>query len=155
MTKARCPLSLHGVIRSAYDELGGVAALPVILPHRSEGWLHASTNPDLEGRHQAKLTYEDARALTRAGAMAFAQDLAALCGMALVPIEAKRGTAADMLRRGAAVMMEAGEAASTVALACADGKITEAERRAMRSQLIDVKRATTEALLTLGGADDG
>jgi hypothetical protein len=52
-------------------------------------------------------------------------------------------------------MMEAGEAASTVALACADGKITEAERRAMRSQLIDVKRATTEALLTLGGADDG
>jgi hypothetical protein len=154
MTKPRCPLSLHGVIRAAYDELDGIGEVALILPHRSEGWLHASTNPDLEGRHQAKITFEDVRALTKAGAHAFAQDLAARLGMALVPLTADAQPVTELLTRGAAVMSEAGETAAAVALACADGKITEAERRDMKSRAVGVKRAAHQMLIALGG-DDG
>ncbi|MEM9964973.1 MAG: hypothetical protein AAGC58_06465, partial [Asticcacaulis sp.] len=63
MTKLRCPVSLHGVIAQAYDEVGGLDEVTTVLPHRAKGWLYQSTNPDLEGRHQAKPTFEDVRAL--------------------------------------------------------------------------------------------
>ncbi|MEM9966182.1 MAG: phage regulatory CII family protein, partial [Asticcacaulis sp.] len=123
------------------EEVGGLDEVTTVLPHRAKGWLYQSTNPDLEGRHQAKPTFEDVRALTRAGAMAFAADLARIAGMQLVPISGDGAGVNDITASSAALMREAGEALSEVAQAVADGQISSNERARMISAVSDVSQA--------------
>lgn len=155
MTKLRCPVSLHGVIARAYEQAGGVDEVTTILPHRSKGWLYQSTNPDLEARHQAKPTFEDVRALTRAGATAFAADLARIAGMQLVPLHGDGAGVADITASSAALMQEAGEALSEVAAAVADGEISPHERARMIAAVKDVSAAALILIRKLKTGDDG
>ncbi|WKL57262.1 hypothetical protein Q1W73_16590 [Asticcacaulis sp. ZE23SCel15] len=148
MVKVRNPLLVHGVIKSAVDELGGAEAVADILTayERKAQWVRAATNPDLEGRYRARPLYEEIRALTRAGARAFAEDLARLCGMQLVPIEAGGASNADLMSGAASLMSEAGEAVATVASSLSDGVISEHERNAMRVQLMEAMAAAQKLM---------
>lgn len=153
MTKLRSPMSVQGVILAAFEQLGGTSGAQVVLPHRKLDWLRASTNPDLVGtRHEAKLSYEEARTLTRCGALALAEDLAFLSGHALVPMgDGSVGTSLDLMGSGANLMREAAEAIGLMSEAAADGKITPNERARLEAELLDVIRSAQAALKNLGG----
>lgn len=155
MTKLRSPMSLHGVVQSAFEELGGTSGAQVVLPHRKPDWLRASTNPDLVGtRHEAKLTYEEARTLTRCGAMALVNDLALLSGHALVSLgDAPMGTSQDLMESGVGLMRQAAEAIGLMSEVAAEGKITPNVRTKIEAELLDVIRSAQVALKNLGGQD--
>lgn len=150
MTHRRNPNTQHGVIEEGARELGGWDAAGDIIEKPGK-WLRDAANPSLEGRHANTVTYNQARNLTRAGALAFAQDLAGLAGMALVPLENGLADPAEIMNRSAELMREAGEAMAVVGASVADGKITASERSDMERQVLDVERAARELRRTLAG----
>lgn len=154
MTYRRNPLTLHGVIEAAAAELGGwdVAADVIEKPGK---WLRDASNPHLEGRHANTLTFAQVRTLTRAGAQAFAQDLAASLGMALVPLGAEGANSVEVMNKTAALMGAAGQAVALVGEAAADGVFTNTERDAARTRVLAVKKAAHEVLSALGGDGGG
>lgn len=162
MTKARSPLSLHGVIDRAFEEVGGKDEVLTILPHRKRKWLYDAVNPEREAGKEARVPYDDVRALTRAGSRAFAEDLARLSGMALVPLaeversEAER--AALLQRKGAALMAGAGGAVADLIRALEDGRIDARETEALSRQMIEIKTLASrmlEVLAMRAGSGDG
>lgn len=144
MTKVRSPLSIHGVIDCAFEELGGKDEVLTILPHRKRASLYDMTNPDRDEEKAVRIPYDDVRALTRAGARAFAEDLARLSGMQLVPMGgADPVTALALQRKGAILMTEVGEVVTTLAASLEDGQIDAREAEAIAAQALDVKRAAS------------
>lgn len=154
MTIRRDPSTLHGAIEAAVNESGGYAVAADIIA-KPEKWLRDASNPDRDPAKAGQLTYAHARQLTRAGVLALAQDLAALAGMALVPLDTAEGIpAADVMAKGADIMREAGEAAVAFAAAAADGNITEAERKDLLREAQDVERAVGRAKRMLAGTPE-
>jgi hypothetical protein len=146
--KRRNPLSLHGVIRAGIDELGGASEAAVVLPHRKATWLNHAADPDLAGtRQEARLTYEDVRAMSRAGAKAFSEDLARLCGCALKPLEGDQPV--GLMAGSATIMRETAEAMSAISVCLKDGKISASERDAIVRELMDVVRVTSNLLSSM------
>lgn len=156
MTKLRCPMSQHGVILRAFDEAGGFGAVAVILPHRSERWLRAATDPDVEARREAKLPYEDVRALSRAGVTTFVQDLAGLAGMYALPMpDGAEVPLPDLLNAASKLLVEAGEAVAVVVAAHADGVITRQEEADMKRELLQVMQIVTRILAQIDRSGEG
>lgn len=50
------------------------------LIQRQDNWLYKAADPDVDERRKATLSYEEARTLSRGGAVALAEDLALLAG---------------------------------------------------------------------------
>lgn len=148
MTKRRNPLTGHGVIDAAFRAVGFEYIAEKL--GRTKKWASEATDADRADK-VGQLTYCQARTLTELGIHDFAHDLAACAGMALVPLDAIPADVTEVMQKSARLMAESGEAVGTIALALADGKITAAEREEMTRQLLDVKRATAEALKALGG----
>jgi len=151
MTKALCPISVHGVIERAYEELGGKASVLSVLTHRTLNWLHTSLNPDREERQKARLTFEDAQALTDAGALALAHDLARRAGMQLVPLTGPASDQFDLMASTADMLGRTGEAAQAVSLAMADGVLDADEKREIKKRALAVADAAVSVIKAAKG----
>jgi hypothetical protein len=107
-------------VQAAYEQLGGVKRVQALLGlGKTETYELAD-----EGRPAEVATYVQARALTAAGATAFAEDLAFLAGGAFIPVPrdegALAGLTADMLRQH-------GETAALLMQALLDGRADRGE----------------------------
>ncbi len=156
MTKPRCPTTRWGVVGMAYEEVGGLDQVLVILPNRKRGWLYAATDPDLEDHQQARLNHDELRALTKMGAVCIASDFARLAGMQLVALET--GGPADantIMLRFAELMRETAEAVRAGAEAVADNRLTRREVINMRKQLLEVVGVANGLLADLPHIGEG
>lgn len=150
MTKLRKPGSVQEVCQVGYAQSGGLERVAVLI-RRSVKWLIMSTDPDVEDR---RLTLEEAAALTAAGngnVLAFAEYLAALAGYTLTPMATREACPVDLLRNNAGVLKEVAEAGQAVALALADGQVSDAEKAELSQHYREVEDSARSARLALGG----
>lgn len=151
MTKQRRVGTLHEVLTRAFQQAGGVAAAADILPGRTSKRLYDAANPDAEARHEARLTYDEARLLTRAGTgavTAFAEDLAQQAGGAFVPgLDIANGPLGAI---AAQFGREAGESLQEVFAALADGVMTPAEAEAALPNLRETMTAINRLFAEVG-----
>lgn len=137
--KPRRPGTLHHAATRAINEVGGLAATADLL-QRSEGWVYTAADPDVERRREAKLSYEDARTLSRAGATAFAEDLALLAGgVFLPPLPDCAPHALQMAV--ASYASESGEALAEIIRRAADGDFSQTDAEASLKEIDDAMRA--------------
>jgi hypothetical protein len=125
--KPRKPGSEHDAISRAYHQAGGRDVVADILD-RPRDWIAKSSDPDIDGHKQAKLTLREARVLSRlAGVTALAEDLA-LCagGTFLPPMGAHTGADGAL---AAALGQATGEALAELFTALADGHLSPEEAR--------------------------
>lgn len=156
MTKVNCPVSLHGVTQRAYDEAGGLDEVLTILPGRKRGQLYDTIDPDRDPAKAFRLPYADVRALSRAGVHAFAEDLARLLGMQLVPLgDAGVAVPVELMARTSALMSETGHVAQTVAAAIADGRLEKSEIRDIRQRALDAQAAAGRLLMDMDQLEAG
>lgn len=156
MTKVYCPLNIYGVIRRAYKQLGGAKGVRVTLPEKSISWLSDASSEDRQAKYPSKFIYEEIRQMTQAGATAFAEDLAGLCNMQLVPLRSEGAPSpAELMQRTSALMSETGAAVQKVAAAVSDGTITEAELRDIKLQAQAVLDAGQSLLRVAAAFSEG
>ena len=141
MTVAKCPLSFHGLLRRAFDQVGGDQSVVVILPRVSINWIHGVLNPNRDDSKRTHLRFEDAQVLVEGGAICLAEDLARRCGMQLVPIGASDASRIQLMGHMAAMMGKCGEAAQAVTDAVADGIIDAGEERRIIENALHVTEA--------------
>lgn len=151
-TKPRRPGSLHAALSRAIDQVGGLDEAADII-QRSNSWLYTAADPDVERRREAKLSYEEARTLSRAGASALAEDLALLAGgVFLPPVPA---TAPAALQQAlASYAKESGEVLSEVIQRASDGTFDRRDAEVTLREIDEALRALMSlralAVSTLG-----
>lgn len=138
-TKPRPAGSSYAAISRSFDQVGGLDTAADII-QRSPNWCYTAADPDVERRREAKLSYEESRMLSRAGATALAEDLALLAGGAfLPPIPA---TAPAALQAAlAAYAKESGEVLSEIILRAADGRFDRRDAEAALREIDEALRA--------------
>lgn len=138
-TKPRAPGTAAAALTRVYNEVGGIAVAADLI-QRSESWLYTAADPDVERRREAKLSYEEARTLSRAGAGALAEDLALLAGgLFLPPVP---DTAPHALQAAvAAYATESGEALGEIIRRAADGDFSPRDATAALKEIDDALRA--------------
>jgi|GEM_PF-1482640 len=152
MTILRDPMSLHGVVERAIAQAGGLADAAIItgLPEKR---LRDSTNPYLEGRHAVDTSYKTVRALTHSGVRVFADDLAAMLGLQLVPVaRAASAPEPDVQAQVGNALRETGEAVTAIMAGLADGAMTPNERALASREIIDAIGAFQALLVKLNHA---
>lgn len=154
MTILRDPISYHGVIERAIAQAGGKSSASIItgIPEKRLG---DSTNPYLEGRHAVDTSYKTVRALTHSGVRAFADDLALMLGMQLVPLKNEPGgEIAEVQAQVGHAMKETGEAVTATMAMIADG-VSSANERATASNEILEAISSLQTLLVKVNAGGG
>lgn len=138
-TKPRPAGTTPAVLIRAINQVGGLPAAADLI-QRNESWLYAAADPDVDRRREAKLSYEEARTLSRAGASAFAEDLALLAGgLFLPPVP---DTAPQALQVAvAAYATESGEALGEIIRRAADGDFSPRDATAALKEIDDALRA--------------
>lgn len=137
--KPRAPGSLHSALTRAINEVGGLAPAADLI-QRSESWLYTAADPDVERRREAKLSYEEARTLSRAGAVSLAEDLALLAGGVFLPPPPDTALHALQLALSA-YAAESGEALGEIIKRAADGDFSKADAKATLKEIDDALRA--------------
>lgn len=137
--KPRAPGSLHHALTRAVNEVGGLTPASDLL-QRSESWLYTAADPDVERRREAKLAYEEARTLSRAGATALAEDLALLAGGVFLPPVPDLAPAALQMAV-ASYAAESGEALAEIIRRAADGEFSKTDATASLKEIDDALRA--------------
>lgn len=138
-TKPRSHGSLHLALTNAINEVGGLAAAGELI-HRGENWLYTAADPDVERRKEARLSYEDARTLCRAGATSLAEDLSLLAGGVFLP--PVPDTAPHALQLAvAAYAAESGEALAEIIRRAADGDFSQQDAAVSLKEIDDALRA--------------
>lgn len=138
-TKPRAPGSLHDALSRAIDQVGGLETAADILD-RNTDWLYSAADPNRERRKQARLSLEEARALSRAGATALAEDLALLAGGAFVPGCASADPVALQAAVGA-YAAESGQVISEIIQRAADGVFDAVDAGVALREIDDAVRA--------------
>jgi hypothetical protein len=138
-TKPRKHGTLHAALSRAIDQLGGLDDAAEMIG-RGRDWLYTAADPDREKSKQAKLSLEEARVMSRAGATALAEDLALLAGGLFLPPVPDTAPAAihAALARYAS---ESGEAMSVIISRAADGVFDVADARAALKEIDEALRA--------------
>lgn len=138
-TKPRKPGSLHAALSRAIHEVGGLEQAAELI-QRSSNWLYTAADPDVERRKEAKLSYEEARALSRSGASGLAEDLALLAGgLFLPPVP---DTAPRALQEAvAAYAAESGQALSEIIQRAADGDFSRHDASVALKEVDEAIRA--------------
>lgn len=137
--KPRAPGSLHSALTRAINEVGGLAPAADLI-QRSESWLYTAADPDVERRREAKLSYEEARTLSRAGAVGLAEDLALLAGGVFLP--PPPDTAPHALQLALSTYAaESGEALGEIIKRAADGDFSKADAKATLKEIDEALRA--------------
>lgn len=154
--KPRAPGSLHLALTRAINEVGGLTAAADVI-QRAETWLYTAADPDVERRREAKLSYEEARSLSRSGAIALAEDLALLAGGVFLP--PVPDTAPHALQMAVATYAaESGEALGEIIRRAADGDFSKQDASASLKEIDEALRALMNiraiAVATAEGASD-
>ena len=137
--KPRTPGSLHHALTRAINEVGGLPAAADLI-QRQENWLYKAADPDVDERRKATLSYEEARTLSRTGAMALAEDLALLAGgFFLPPMPDDAPHALQMAV--ASYAAESGEVLSEILKRAADGDFSARDATASLKEIDDALRA--------------
>gem|GEM_PF-561550 len=137
--KPRTPGSLHHALTRAINEVGGLSAAADLI-QRQDNWLYKAADPDVDERRKATLSYEEARAMCRAGATALAEDLALLAGGFFLP--PVPDTAPHALQMAVATYAaESGEALSEILKRAADGDFSPRDATASLKEIDDALRA--------------
>ena len=128
VNKPRRPGTEAAAVTAAIEELGGRDRAADVVG-KSASFLAKASDPDLcEGDRPVHLTYRDARALSRAGALALAHDLALEAGGLFMPgVRAPRDRVSRMT---GTLLRQVAEAAEAALDAADDGDVDprEAER---------------------------
>lgn len=137
--KPRAPGTLHLALTRAINDVGGLAVAADLI-QRSESWVYAAADPDVERRREAKLSYDEARTLSRAGAVSLAEDLALLAGgLFLPPVP---DTAPNALQLAvAAYAQESGDVLSEIIRRAADGDFSPRDAVAALKEIDEALRA--------------
>lgn len=137
--KPRAPGSLHLALTNSINQVGGLASAADLI-QRSESWLYTAADPDVERRREAKLSYEEARTLSRAGATALAEDLALLAGGVFLP--PPPDAAPHALQHALATYAaESGEALAEIIKRAADGDFSKADAKHALKEIDEALRA--------------
>ena len=123
--KPRGPGTLHEALSRAVDQLGGPQPAGDVI-ERSRSWMYAACDPDLPAEKAARLSYPEARGLTRAGATALAEDLALLAGGVFLPPPPDAAPCAVSAAL-AEFSADSGAAVADMVRALADGLLTRRE----------------------------
>lgn len=148
--------TLHAALTTAVEELGGAEKAGDVI-ERSPGWIYDAANPHRPDGKKATLTWADARALARAGALAIAEDMAAEAGGVFMPPIPSTSPAA-LHGALAAYLNEHGQAVSEIVKRAADGEVDRADAEAALPELDDALRtlmavrALLESVATTGEA---
>lgn len=130
--------TLHAALTTAIEELGGAEKAGDVI-ERSPGWIYDAANPHRPDGKKATLTWADARAMARAGALAIAEDMAAEAGGVFMPPlpaltpNALHGTLA-------AWMSEHSQAVTEIVRRLADGELDKADAEAALPEIDDELR---------------
>jgi len=137
--KPRAPGTLHLALTTAINQVGGLAPAADLI-QRSESWLYTAADPDVERRREAKLSYEEARTLSREGATALAEDLALLAGGVFLP--PPPDAAPHVLQHAlAAYASESGEALGEIIKRAADGDFSKTDAKCALKEIDEALRA--------------
>lgn len=148
--------TLHAALTRAIDELGSADAVGDVI-QRPPGWVYDAANPHRPDGKKATVSWADARALARAGAMSIAEDMAAEAGGVFMPPIPSTSPAA-LHGALAAYLSEHGQAVAEIVKRAADGEIDKADAEASLSELDDALRtlmavrSLLEAVATTGEA---
>lgn len=137
--KPRRPGSLHHALTRAINEVGGLSAAADLI-QRQEPWIYKAADPDVDERRKATLSYEEARTLSRSGAVALAEDLALLAGGVFLP------PVADMAPKALQMALstyaaESGEALAEIIRRAADGDFSQRDAQASIKEIDEALRA--------------
>ncbi len=138
-TKPRRHGSLHAALSRAIDQIGGLDDAAELI-QRPSAWLYTAADPDVERRKQAKLSYEEARTLSREGATALAEDLSLLAGGVFLPPIPSTAPAA-LQAALAAYVSESGEAIAEVIRRAADGVFDRKDAESALKEIDEALRA--------------
>lgn len=129
--------TLYAALTKAMDDLGVEKVADVI--EQSPGWVYDAANPHRDKDKQGVLSWPQARALARAGALSIAEDMASEAGGVFMPPipptspSALHGALAEYLN-------EHGQAVSEIVKRAADGEIDQADAEAALPELDDALR---------------
>lgn len=130
--------TIYAALDRAIDDLGGVDKVADVL-ERSPDWVYSAANPHREEGKKAVLSWPQARALARAGALSIAEDMAHEAGgVFMPPIPATSPTALHGAL--AEYLSEHGQAVSEIVKRAADGVIDKADAAAALPELDDALR---------------
>ncbi|PLR28132.1 hypothetical protein SGCZBJ_03750 [Caulobacter zeae] len=138
-TKPRRHGSLHAALSIAIDQVGGLEDAADII-QRSTNWLYTAADPDVERRKKATLSFEEARALSRAGATALAEDLSLQAGGVFLPPAPDTAPAAIQAAL-ASYAKESGEALAMVIQRAADGDFDRLDAEAAMKEIDEALKA--------------
>ena len=137
--KPRTPGSLHHALTRAINEVGGLSSAADLI-QRQDNWLYKAADPDVDERRKATLSYEEARTLSRSGAVALAEDLALLAGGVFLPPIAD--AAPKALQMALSVYAtESGEALAEIIRRAADGDFSGRDAEASLKEIDEALRA--------------
>jgi UDP-N-acetylglucosamine:LPS N-acetylglucosamine transferase len=105
----------------------------------SPGWVYDASNPRRDKEKQGVLTWAQARALARAGAVSIAEDMASEAGGVFMP-PIPASSPAALHGALAAYLNEHGQAVSEIVKRAADGEIDKADADAALTELDDALR---------------
>jgi len=129
--------TLYAALTGAINALGVEKVADVI--EQSPGWVYDAANPHRDKDKQGVLTWAQARALARAGALSIAEDMATEAGGVFMPPIPAQSPAA---LHGAlsAYLNEHGQAVSEIVKRVADGEVDQADADAVLPELDDALR---------------
>lgn len=134
--------TLHAALTRAIEDLGGVDKVADVL-ERSPDWVYSAANPHRDEGKKAVLSWPQARALARAGALSIAEDMAAEAGGAFMPPLPPQAPAA-LHGALAAWISEHGQAVAEIVKRAADGVLDRRDAEAALPEIDDELRTLME-----------
>lgn len=139
--------TLHAALTRAIDDLGGVEHVADVVG-KTPGWVYDAANPHRVDGKGASLSWAQARALARAGALSIAEDMATEAGGVFMP-PLPQETPAALYGVLASWMAEHGQAAGAVIKRLSDGEFDKRDAEAALPEIDDELRVlmTVRALV--------
>lgn len=129
--------TLHAALKRAVDDLGVDRVADVI--GEKPGWVYDAANPHRVDGKRATVSWAQARALARAGALSIAEDMAAEAGGVFMPPLPSQAPAA-LHGALAAWISEHGQAVAEIVKRAADGVLDRADAEAALPEIDDELR---------------
>lgn len=130
--------TLHAALTKAVEDLGGVDKVGDVI-EESPGWVYDAANPHRAKGKAASLSWAQARALARAGALSIAEDMAAEAGGVFMP-PLPAMTPVALHGTLAAWMAEHSQAVTEIVRRLADGELDQADAEAALPEIDDELR---------------
>lgn len=140
--------TLHAALKRAIDDLGLDRVADVI--GERPGWVYDAADPLRADGKKAKVSWSQARALARAGALSIAEDMAAEAGGVFMP-PLPAHTPAALHGALASWISEHGQAVAEIVKRAADGVLDRADAEAALPEIDDELRTLMAVRAMLEG----